>query len=110
MDITLNELQSKVNQIVGTTTITNDKVDSTSLMAKYNINKNNLYYIAVPIVIMILLYVSKPSFIMIEVSDEDGSSTKKLSMKKMFISIVMFSAIILLSYGLYTYKKKTDKV
>jgi hypothetical protein len=110
IDATLKDLQLKVNQLVSTNTQTKQEVTNTSLMSKYNIKNVNIYYVAVPLAIMIQLYLFKPSFVMLEVTNEDGTTTKKVSIKKMFMSVLVISSIIFVTYGIYTYKKKTDKI
>ena len=83
-----------------------------NILSKININSNMVYYVLVPIIIIIILYLLKPCFIMTETTTDNSLSTvseKKINFKKLVISTIICTSIISLIIFSYKYKKPVWK-
>jgi Na+/H+ antiporter NhaD/arsenite permease-like protein len=65
-----------------------------------------IIYIAIPIVVVILLYIIKPSILTEDNIDKDNNITKKIVWKKFCITTVVMSLLIIIPLFVYFYKKK----
>ncbi|MBS0628477.1 MAG: hypothetical protein JSS09_09750 [Verrucomicrobia bacterium] len=60
---------------------------------------------AIPIVILILLIVFRPSFIQEESVDKKGTITSRLSFKKAIQYWLVLSTVLVVTVAVYNYKK-----
>lgn len=63
-------------------------------------------YVFIPIAILILLIFSKPGFTMMEITDDGGQTTVKLSFQKLFLSWIIISGLLVVGLFGYNYKNK----
>jgi hypothetical protein len=79
--------------------------------AKISLFNNNclkspiVYYFALPLIVCVLLFFLKPSFIMEKISKNGNFPTKKLNYKKLLIATILFSIIIAFGIFIFFYKK-----
>lgn len=104
IDTTLKRLNEQVDQV---TQFSNSTV-LTKAKSMFNFNSPFMFYIAVPVSILIILLLAKPVFIMSEVSIDGKMSEKKLNYKKLIISVAILSLIAGIAYFGYSYKKKQE--
>ena len=105
-DDNLKNLQRQVSQFASGEAIDIEMPKNNSILSKININSNMVYYVLLPIIIMIALYLFKPCFIMTETTTDNSlSSVKKIDLKKMLISTIVTTCIISLIIFSYKYKK-----
>ena len=106
-DDALKNLQRQVSQFSSGESI-DIKIQNNNILSKININSNMVYYVLVPIIIIIILYLLKPCFIMTETTTDNSLSTvseKKINFKKLVISTIICTSIISLIIFSYKYKK-----
>ena len=100
----MSELRAQVRQY---SKLPNDSKSGfarvTSSIPKIN-TQSPLFYAAPPIIIIVILYFMKPSFVCTDNIDIDNNITKKLSYKKLLIAALISGVII--SVGLFAYFKK----
>jgi len=105
-DDTLKKLQRQVSQFASGEAVEIQK--NNSILSKINFKYNIVYYILVPIIV-IILYICKPCFIMTEITTTDVNlisiTEKKLSLKRLIISTIICTCIIFLIIFCAKYKK-----
>ena len=75
---------------------------------KHTVINKYIYYLCVPIIILIILNIWKPSFIYYNNKIDDFLFEKKLDIKKMlFVTFFLSLIIILTIHMLYLYKLKS---
>lgn len=105
-DDTLKNLQRQVSQFASGEAVEIQK--NNSIWSNINFKSNMVYYVLVPIIIIIILYLLKPCFIMTETTTDNSLSTvseKKINFKKLVISTIASTCIISLIIFSYKYKK-----
>ena len=97
----ISELKNKVDSI--TTSNNNDYMPSFSSI----INKNYIYiYAGIPILIFIILIISKPGFIMTEIKDEKTFFIEK---KINYTRVLIIIAIVLVIEAVYYFVNNVKK-
>lgn len=102
IDTTLKRLNDQVDQI----TQSNNSTKLTNSKFMFNFKSPFMFYIAVPVIILIILVLSKPGFIMSEVIIDEKIPENIVNYKKLFISVIILSLIVGIAYFGYSYKKK----
>ncbi len=105
-DATLKKLSDQVNQFAGTTIKNNTSDGGSGFLSKINVQSPLVYYCAIPLVIMIVLFFWKPGFVMEEVSIDGNLPEKKLNFKKLFVTSIISTVIIAIIIFIYHYKGK----
>jgi hypothetical protein len=104
-DKTVKLLTEKVNNFTGVknTDFTSSGIENKTskksllrILKKINFKSPIIYYIGVPIVIIISLLIFKPKIIVTE--DETDNNIKKLHIKKLLITTVILSLLIFLGF------------
>ena len=98
----MDELRNKVSQYIPnkkSTRVMNINIPTFNIKSIY-------FYIVPPIVILIVLLLSKPSFIRYEHIDENNVITQKINYKYLIIFTLIGGTII--DIGLFAYFKKTN--
>lgn len=108
---TLNQLTQQVSEFTNNAGVssTDNPIISSGFMSKIGSYSNYIYYIAVPIIIVIILILFKPDFIMLEESIDGKIPEKRLSIKKLLISTIIISIAVILLYLFYSRWKNTTK-
>jgi hypothetical protein len=112
IDATIKSLHEKVNQITTTNTISSfvdaKNASNISFFSGSIFKPKVIYYVAVPLTILLVLFFWKPNFIMEDVSIDGKLPEKKLIYKKLFISTFIVTFIIAIGIFGYFYKNKKD--
>ena len=110
IDATIKSLHEKVNQITTTTSafVVTRNTSSESIFSGSILKSPIIYYGAVPLTILIILFFWKPSFIMENVSIDGKLPEKKLIYKKLFMSTLIVTIIIAAVFFIYSCKNKKD--
>jgi hypothetical protein len=90
-------LENEVDQYCTT------KKSFTNSLSLSFLNKNYILYGSFPILLFIILLFYRPNFIYAE--NEKGE--RKLSLKKLFLTVLILSLIVSISIFAYRYKKST---
>lgn len=104
-DETLRKLNEQVNQFSFSTSNNISVVSTTKFNFSAIANNKIVYYLSLPVGILILLLVLKPGFITEEVSHNGELPKKKISIKLLFLYDLIISVILLIIYFMYNYKK-----
>ena len=103
----INDLRKRVGQHATIINKNEGIVDKVVL----NFSKINtgspIFYIIPPILIIILLFFIKPSFITMDNIDKDNNITKKIKFKQLLIYSLIGGAII--DIGIWAYFRKKEK-
>ena len=75
--------------------------------SSFNLSSSYYFYGLVPIIILILLFLLKPSFLCIESIDDEGTVIKQIQYKSLFVVTLVLSIIVLI--GIFGYKYKLKK-
>lgn len=67
-------------------------------------------YIAIPIILMLVLFIWKPKYIKNSYIDDDGNEKYKINWNKYFMWILILSALIIIPLFGYNYKYKGKNV
>lgn len=109
---TIKKLEGQVTQFSSETTDFEIPKNS-NILSKINVKSNVVYYILVPIIIMIIFYIFKPCFVMTETTTTDVNlitiTEKKLNFKSLIISTIICTCIISLIIFSYKYKKQLQQ-
>ena len=108
---TIQSLHEKVNQIrskTTTTTMLPSDEKNTSVFSGFILKSDVIYYVIVPLIIFFILFFCKPSIIMEEVSIDGKFPEKKRSYKKLIISTLILTVIIVIGIFCYSYTSKKD--
>jgi len=105
-DATLQKLGEQVSHFTNTTGSTKSSGGS-SFLPKFNIKSPMVYYVAIPIFVLILLFLWKPNFVTEEVSVEGNMPERKLSFKKLLVGTVIGTTVIAILMFVYFYKNKS---
>jgi hypothetical protein len=87
----INDLRIRVNPYSNLSTLKNSKF--LFKIPKIDI-KSNIFYILVPIIILLLLMYIKPSFIMVKTINKNREIRKRLNYSKLFIMVLIIGFII----------------
>lgn len=101
IDMKLQELEGAVNPYSQY-----DDTQKKSYIPSFSFNSNHLY-IAIPVVLFIVLAVSRPTFVKAEVKMDDGTLVTKTSFEKIIIWTLVIGG--LLDIGLYGANYKFNK-
>lgn len=91
-DTTLQKLSEQVHQF---SNFGDQTKSQASWLPSVTGKKKYYYYLAVPIGFIILLYLCEPKFVVEEVSIDGDIPTKKISKKKLFLSSIVLSIILI---------------
>lgn len=105
-DSTLQKLGEQVSRF---TNITRSSKNSSSFLSKINVKSPMIYYVAIPIAVIILLLLWKPNFVTDEISVEGSIPERKISYKKMLVGAVMGTSIISILIFVYFYRYKSSE-
>lgn len=98
-------MQNRVNQVINTDLHSETNISS-GFMSKLKSNCVAIYFIGIPLAVMIILLFWKPDFVTEDVVNDDKITEKKMSFKRLLLAGVVSFAIILILYVAYNYKKK----
>lgn len=111
----LASLSSKVNEFAFKSPPTMKSIEETGLIDKPPtfINNNNMIeyvkkygtYVITPIVIFIILYFFKPSFLTITMTNDEGEDINVLSIKKLFLCTIGITIPLIAVIYMYLLKK-----
>jgi hypothetical protein len=97
----ISELKSQVNPYS-----TNTKFKNMGFFSLESLYKGYRIYIIIPVIILLLLVISRPSFIYLTTTDKDGNEILKFSYNKLLISWLVICS--LLSIGIYGFNYKMN--
>lgn len=111
-DNTLKKLEGQVSQFSSVATDF-EIPKNNSILSKIDFKSNVVYYVLVPIIIMIVFYIFKPCFVMTETTTTDVNlitiTEKKLNFKRLIISTIICTFTISFLIFCYLYKKQLQK-
>lgn len=102
---TLKQLQTKVDKISGVTEIQRPKSLSSFSFKNFQVKKNVLITVGIPIGIIILLVLGKPKIVMEEAIDPDGTVYQKISTRRVLVATISIILLLCGGYWLWNYKK-----
>ena len=109
LDSKIKTLHEKVSEITSTN-LKSGSLNKQSAFLTVNVIKSPfVYYGAIPLVILLIFFFWKPSFIMEDVSIDGKLPEKSLSYKKLIIATIITTAIIFIAFFVYSYKNKNTK-
>ena len=104
IDARVQELQSQVEPY------SKYSVHKGSGLPSFSLSLNSIYvYIAIPIILLVLLVVFRPSFVKTETVLEDGSTTAQTSAKKIMMWTLILGTVFDLGLFGINYKMKKKK-
>lgn len=96
---TVNDLSNQVYQLASFSS------DSKRPIFSVDSKKLNFYYIGSAMLVLLTYIFLRPSFVMIENDDNDDTSKRSLSFRKLLVATLITWACCLAIYFLYRYKK-----
>jgi hypothetical protein len=103
---TLQKLSDQVNKFTSTTTVSNyGNTSGRGFMSKINFNSPLVYYVSIPLGIMIVLFLWKPRFITDEVNGDGEIPKQKLVVKKLLIATVILTTVVCIIIFVKVFKK-----
>lgn len=99
IDEVLKKLDQQVSSFVGKDSTVKNKSGWIDRLLSLNIYIKFSFF---PVILFIILVVFQPRFVKEDVKNDDGTFTKKLSMKKVIVTIFTITLIIVSVYFFYT--------
>ena len=99
----IKELQSQVDQYAPKGNVEQSKG---GLLSSFSLNSKQ-FYMAIPVVILVLILYFQPGFVKYERLNEDGTTTYHLGFKKVIIWTLVLSLVFALGLFGYFYKKSS---
>jgi hypothetical protein len=80
-------------------------ISSFSFFTKQNLYKYGIY-VVIPIVLIIVLYAMKPSFVKMQIENEEGEEVEVVSIKKIILWGIVITIPLATSFYIFNKKKK----
>ena len=107
-DATISKLEGRVGQLINKPGAAKN-AEVRSLLPSIDIKSAKMYYMGIPLLIILVLYITKPNFIMEEVSIDGELPENRLSYKKLLLSTLVATVIIAIVIFIYFFKNPNSK-